>query len=981
MMVTFVSQCEKKALNKTRRVLDAFANRIGDRTWQTVITNEGLQAVKKLLRKTASKNTAVSCHWIRTRSRSEYLWAIGNKDKFNSEGTVPVNYTNQLDILKMDEIDVNIKKYYANTKKQLLDQHLFAVGYVAHQIIKSVVSDDKLARSVYTAGCLHDIGKIDPAFQTWIIDKTKKKPIDELPDEGQHINKAGKFSFENHPRHNEISVLLYHLMSDENYQGKNAPNKANKKRIQHALYWHHAKPIRKQEFKTLDTVYKKLKKNIGNDEFTIATHVFRKIVAGINAISAEYLPEGSEDLLLLKGFLTEVDEDKISDLDEESLPLYKRYSPNDDIDDYADNITENAKNNLARTALITADRLVSQISSEALNNHIEETTLDSLLETALITERGLKKDIQSCLDGFIERFPDSERNEPQSNAAKKLMEVEHVGVLNGPAGCGKTKIALEWAALGNARKIIWVCPRVQVCQGLINDLIDKDYLPNTKIEINTGEFKIIYQFGIETETPEGEEFSGDIVITTIDQITNSIITHRNVTTLVDYLNAHIVFDEYHEYITMPAFNLLFAELVECKKLQKDKAKALLVSATPNYFFVEELLGIYPEDVIGIDSFNQSQYTIEFTNFDESKQDKSNPLYQPQPTNTFVISNTAITAQKSYIQNQSNENAILIHSKFKKSDKHDLFNKVFDCFKRDGDKSCDVLRAGPIVQASLNITCDKMITELTHAENWLQRLGRLDRFGENDEANLYIMAVPETIAETGKQVGGCAKFLSRLDSFQSAKAWREFLIDKEVSDKPITLTQLYRLYQEFYENDTCRESVEQDLVNAFKKSVEVINGKLLDPISMPSKKKPKDSKVKMKKHSLRGDNRFVQMAICQVSKDGGLEFPNQYAYDESDMEANLTAPVDQIVGYGDSQQDLLAFMVKKHHNIKEIRKSYKDSFTLNEARSPDTPIYLSYIENDLKKVEAEAHPNAIYYALGDKQAIGALSINTLTTKES
>ena len=52
MMVTFVSECEKKALNKTRRVLDAFANRIGTRTWQTVITNEGLQAVKKLLRKT-----------------------------------------------------------------------------------------------------------------------------------------------------------------------------------------------------------------------------------------------------------------------------------------------------------------------------------------------------------------------------------------------------------------------------------------------------------------------------------------------------------------------------------------------------------------------------------------------------------------------------------------------------------------------------------------------------------------------------------------------------------------------------------------------------------------------------------------------------------------------------------------------------------------------------------------------------------------
>ncbi len=93
MMVTFVSQCEHKALNRTRRVLDAFANRIGSRTWQTVITNEGLQAVKKLLRKTATKNTAVSCHWIRSRSRSELVWLVGKRDKFNANGYVPVNWT------------------------------------------------------------------------------------------------------------------------------------------------------------------------------------------------------------------------------------------------------------------------------------------------------------------------------------------------------------------------------------------------------------------------------------------------------------------------------------------------------------------------------------------------------------------------------------------------------------------------------------------------------------------------------------------------------------------------------------------------------------------------------------------------------------------------------------------------------------------------------------------------------------------------
>ncbi|MGL4928489.1 MAG: type I-F CRISPR-associated helicase Cas3f [Plesiomonas shigelloides] len=101
MMVTFVSQCEKNALSKTRRVLDAFANRIGDNTWQTLITEEGLLTVKKMLRQTASRSTAVSCHWIRSRSRSQFLWVVGNKKKFSSDGYVPVNYTEK-DLLNSD---------------------------------------------------------------------------------------------------------------------------------------------------------------------------------------------------------------------------------------------------------------------------------------------------------------------------------------------------------------------------------------------------------------------------------------------------------------------------------------------------------------------------------------------------------------------------------------------------------------------------------------------------------------------------------------------------------------------------------------------------------------------------------------------------------------------------------------------------------------------------------------------------------------
>lgn len=143
MIVIFVSQCEKKALPRTRRVLDAFANRIGDNTWQTVITNEGLQAVRKLLRKTASKSTAVSCHWIRSRSRSELLWVVGNRNKFNEQGIVPVNYT-----------ESDIEQYIDKEKWQSL------------ALIKNAVA---------IAALFHDFGKANILFQQKLRGEGKNK--------------------------------------------------------------------------------------------------------------------------------------------------------------------------------------------------------------------------------------------------------------------------------------------------------------------------------------------------------------------------------------------------------------------------------------------------------------------------------------------------------------------------------------------------------------------------------------------------------------------------------------------------------------------------------------------------------------------------------------------------------------------------------------------------------------------------------------
>lgn len=133
MNVLLISQCRKNALVETRRILDQFAERRGDRTWQTAITMEGLNTLRKLLRKTARKNSAVACHWIRGKDHSELMWIVGDASRFNSEGVVPTNSTRRDVLRHADEND-----------------------WHTGEVIK---------RLAELAGLLHDLGKGSVAFQ------------------------------------------------------------------------------------------------------------------------------------------------------------------------------------------------------------------------------------------------------------------------------------------------------------------------------------------------------------------------------------------------------------------------------------------------------------------------------------------------------------------------------------------------------------------------------------------------------------------------------------------------------------------------------------------------------------------------------------------------------------------------------------------------------------------------------------------------
>ncbi|MEG2357512.1 type I-F CRISPR-associated helicase Cas3f [Acinetobacter sp.] len=130
MHVIIISACEKRALKKTRAVLDSYAIRTGQSSWQAPMTMEGLKEICTALKKTATRQTAVAAYVNYGMRRMKLAWVVGSKHKFNLEGAYPVAST-------------------AKQQKQL-------------QIEEWVRAASLLAGA---AGDVHDIGKASQYFQ------------------------------------------------------------------------------------------------------------------------------------------------------------------------------------------------------------------------------------------------------------------------------------------------------------------------------------------------------------------------------------------------------------------------------------------------------------------------------------------------------------------------------------------------------------------------------------------------------------------------------------------------------------------------------------------------------------------------------------------------------------------------------------------------------------------------------------------------
>lgn len=201
MNVLLVSQCSGAALTETRRIIDQFSPRCGDRTWLTPITQIGLETLHRLLRQSARRNTAVSCYWIRQGGGADLLWIVGKLGEFNAEGHVPTNTTRKNVIKKRDENDWHsLMIIMALTRAAALfhdfgkscdffqkaltaknrNKNPFRHEWVSVRLFQAFVTDET------DEGWLRRLAEIDAGnsipgiIQTEILDRLKTDPIKDL---------------------------------------------------------------------------------------------------------------------------------------------------------------------------------------------------------------------------------------------------------------------------------------------------------------------------------------------------------------------------------------------------------------------------------------------------------------------------------------------------------------------------------------------------------------------------------------------------------------------------------------------------------------------------------------------------------------------------------------------------------------------------------------------------------------------------------
>ena len=428
----------------------------------------------------------------------------------------------------------------------------------------------------------------------------------------------------------------------------------------------------------------------------------------------------------------------------------------------------------------------------------------------------------------------------QVQTAKYLLEGKNV-VLSVPTGAGKTNASIIpylYALLNGEgtfpQKMIYSLPLRSLTNSIYSDLcalFDQKEVYEKYPELQS---LVSIQSGEYSEDPY---FEKQMVFSTIDQTLSNFLCFplplsKNQANINagSIIGSYLVFDEFH----LLDYKLSMSTSLGMLRVLKNLCRVCIMTATLTDDFISFLHDELGFEVVTLSDYPDDSKRIKSLKPSDGKKEKktvtvvdgvidSKRIVAEHVDKTIVICNRVETAQRIFIELSGMKNPstdlLCIHSRFYDSDRKRIEQLIKTYFGKGSEKHNVILVATQVIEAGMDISCDKMHVEISPINSFLQRVGRCARF-ENEYGNVFVYDVLNV--EEKDKIADLDLGQSQDDSTEIKKLNSKYLpYDKELCCNS---------FQEIKKIDSLNERTNEFLVNKVlgdeeKKMISTIKSKL------------------------------------------------------------------------------------------------------------------------------------------------------------
>lgn len=413
-------------------------------------------------------------------------------------------------------------------------------------------------------------------------------------------------------------------------------------------------------------------------------------------------------------------------------------------------------------------------------------------------------------------------------------------MVTAPTGMGKTEAGLLWCG---DNKCFFVLPLKTAINAmyvrikkLANDVEAEDVY-KSRVALVHSDMKSYYLKDANDKDTDydfdyeevSRQFCLPVTVCTPDQIFDFVLKYPGYEyKLAISSYSKFIIDE----IQMYSPDILAAIIYAIKMIHIMGGKVAVLTATLPPFVKEELLKIFGDDVQLADFSSEGILRHNVKVFDD-KLETDNVIEIVNETNSdtvkkyLVVCNTVKTANRIYRElSESNIDAEinLFHANFIKKDRMKKEKEIMKASEKELNEmnKPEIWISTSVVEASLDIDFDILITELSDLFSLFQRFGRTNRKGKKDfsDYNCYVFTELQDRADSfiDKDIHNLSKDAIVTVEGVLTEQEKNSLIEKYLSVEKVQDTDYYKDYCKFFKN----YEDEYDYLNSSKDSLRNID---------------------------------------------------------------------------------------------------------------------------------------------------------------